>query len=202
MKDNVMHSHIPMADMLKYRDGMLDRAYRDKVDGALASCEECLAVFMAVLEAKDSRRGDENDEAVNSPWIPAMPDMEKMADSVIDGLLCEEGERLGSDEYAEGGNRQDNCDSPIARTTVRRRTWLQHPAAHYTIAASITLMLLASGAFAGLSEKLRELDMASGNVPGYEAVHEPQEIPEPSWSERMLNRTGSWIDRIQSARFQ
>lgn len=208
MKDNGTHLHITIEDMLKYRDGMADRAFRDQVDEALASCDECLAVFMTALEAEDSHRDDVREPWNAFVWPPAMPEMEKLEDKVIAGLLYEveeageAEEQRESGDYTEVGTELNNSGSSSVRKPVKRRTWLQHPVTHYAIAASVTLMLLASGAFAGLSEKLRELEMEAGSVPIYEAVHEWQEDQESSWSERMLSRTGGWFDRIQSARFQ
>jgi hypothetical protein len=54
---------------------------------------------------------------------------------------------------------------PIPTRTVRQRRWYEHPLFHYTVAASITCILLVSGAFDSLlNEPKALLNQPSGSI--------------------------------------
>lgn len=87
------------------------------------------------------------------------------------------------------------------RTARQRGSWLQHPVTHYTIAASITMLLLATGVLTSFSESLQQLNEQDRNhIPRYSVGAEW--MGEPSWSDRLVDRAGSWLDGIQSWRFK
>ncbi|MFD0590484.1 zf-HC2 domain-containing protein [Paenibacillus sp. GCM10027627] len=95
-------------------------------------------------------------------------------------------------------------EQPIERDQRSKKkkydSWLQHPATHYTIAASITILLLATGALASFSEGLQRLDKVEQQEPPYSIGSEW--VNQPTWSDRLVDQAGSWLDGVQKWRFK
>jgi hypothetical protein len=148
-------------------------------------CEQCLGLLMRMLES-ESNSGAGEERAV------PLPDLQAMEDRVI--------AELKQAELAEPpmSLRSTLQSKPAA---ARRVSWIQRPAWQYTIAASITLLLLASGALAGFSQSLEKLDESRVAMPSQSDIDNAWSNG-PSWSEQLVNRTGSWLDGIQASRFK
>ncbi|MDQ6420168.1 hypothetical protein RB620_12035 [Paenibacillus sp. LHD-117] len=182
--------HITKVDMQRYASGTLAEAERGRVDAELLGCEECLRLFMSVLDGEAG--AGEADTAVNARHELPMPDMRALEDKVVAGLMLAE---------AGGATGIDKPRASNAGQNTRRSSWIQNPVAQYTIAASITLLLLASGALAGFSERLGKLDENNVAMPPQTSVDSAW-TKGPSWSDQLVNRTGSWLDGIQASRFK
>lgn len=180
-------NHVSAADMQRYASGTLGEAERERVDAELVECEQCLGLLMRMLDSgSDSGAG-----AGEKRGVP-LPDLQAMEDRVIAELKQAE---LAKPPMSLRSTLQSK---PAA---ARRVSWIQRPVAQYTIAASITLLLLASGALAGFSQSLEKLDESRVAMPSQSDIDNAWSN-EPSWSEQLVNRTGSWLDGIQASRFK
>lgn len=173
--------------MEQYVTDQLLEQDREQVESHMAACDPCLELFMAAMEASNSSEG--NEVAANLSSIE-LPDMERLGRRVSEKLFAEL-------EHASV--------PPIAvvvqERPYRRRSWLQHPATHFTAAAAITLLLLGTGTFNSISERLNELEQESltENQPEQNLTPAQQG---PTWSDRMVDRTTSWINKMQDNRFK
>lgn len=202
--------HLSLEQLQKYVRDELTPDERVQADQELLFCEGCLWQFMSVMESMATGANSINAESV-------MPDMSRLEDRVIEELLAGSSRAgtaansLASLSQASQSQAKESQPShpQVAESqasqashpkSIRRDSWLQHPAAQYTIAASITLMLLATGALTGFSEKLQQLDETDFAKPPYSA--DVAWEAEPTWSERMVSRAGNWLDGVQALRFK
>ncbi|MHA6482022.1 hypothetical protein ACX1C1_08965 [Paenibacillus sp. strain BS8-2] len=176
--------HIAEEDMRKYASGTLRGAERERVDAELLHCRQCLELFMSMLESETNRADTEERGLPLSDW-------QALEERVIEELKLAEPAKLSA------SHRPAVQQKPAAR----RVPWIQKPAWQYTIAASITLLLLASGALAGFSQSLEKLDESRVAMPSQSDIDKAWEN-QPSWSEQLVNRTGGWLDGIQASRFK
>jgi hypothetical protein len=176
--------HISAEDMRRYANGTLGEADRERVDAELLECGQCLELLMNVMDG-ESRRGD--DEARERP----LPDLQAMEDRVIAELMLAE------------SSKPPVLRRPaiLSKSDAKRVSWIQRSGWQYTIAASITLLLLASGALAGFSQSLEKLDESKLAMPSQSEIDNAWSN-QPSWSEQLVNRTGGWLDGIQASRFK
>lgn len=224
--------HISKEDMQRYVSGTLGEEERERVDLALQDCEQCLALLMGAMDEEWSKdAADEHGlplpdlhvmedrviaelkleqmfasaELAKLAETSKLTEMAKPAETSMPDEMARLAETSKPAEMAKPAmptkseilNRPDLNSKPAAR----RISWIQKPAWQYTIAASITLLLLASGALAGFSQSLEKLDESNVAMPS------PSDIGNawsdgPSWSEQLVNRTGSWLDGIQESRFK
>lgn len=70
----------------------------------------------------------------------------------------------------------------IPLSSDRPGRWYEKPLFHYTVAASITLVFMFSGAFDQLFPE--------------EAKHRLPQSQSPSYSEQLMEKTTNWLDRI------
>lgn len=184
------NEHISPDQMFCYVNDALNEVERMQAELHLTACDSCLQLFIAIMESTE-----------NEVFLPS-PDMELMEERVVAQLVSEQ---VLHSENAE----QPLKTSEVKQKPRRLRQWLQHPATHYTIAASITLLLLASGTFASFSQKLAQLDVnlnvnINVNVQPTEPPMQPESTTKQSesWSDKMVNQTGSWLDGLQATRYK
>lgn len=185
--------HISSDQMDHYVRNLLTEQERDWAGRHLAACDACLQLFMAAVESVEDEAVE--DGTLREPSI-AMPDMELLGQRVVTQLISE----LTPD---------DQQHEQLSATTIvvqerpyRRGSWLQHPVTHYTIAASITLLLLGSGTFASFSQKLAQHELELTVQQPQPAIAIPKDKQTESWSDKMVNQTGSWLDGLQAIRFK
>ncbi|OBZ15656.1 zf-HC2 domain-containing protein [Bacillus sp. FJAT-26390] len=180
--------HISPDQMFCYVHDALQEDERMQVEQHLTACDSCLQLFIAIMESTEN-------EAILSP-----PDMELMEQRVVAQLVNEQ--LLHSDQTEQSPKTGEEKRKPR-----RLHHWLQHPATHYTIAASITLLLLASGTFASFSQKLAQLDV-NLNVNMDDQPVQPPKQPgsrdkqSESWSDKIVDQTGLWLDGLQATRYK
>ncbi|GEM_PF-1821034 len=203
------HRHPAEDEWARFARGGMEAGVRERMEDMLAVCEECLGRFMQAVERSEENGGgfvapggglSQEEGASAEPAAAAgqpmpMPDMRQIEDRVVLHLLLERQRNEGR----EGGKP----DRRRPHAEERRRDWLRHPVTHYAVAACVTLLLLGSGALAGMSAKLSELDR-SGEL--RLACCEAQE--ETAWpgrddscSRRLMSEAGGWLDELRDARF-
>lgn len=205
--------HISERAMGSYILGGLSEMEQGELENHLFACDSCLAVYMEALETEPSFSLNDASQAESGcipeeeEAEPRLPDMEQIAASVI-GRLEREQERERPDiaAYSSAADRTAIADSRSkgrTRHTVpkgARRTgkWLQRPGAQFGLAAAVTLLLIGTGALGGLSERLASFDRHSAA----ELSRPPAASSGEAWSERILDRTVSWLDGIEAERFK
>ncbi|MBH5319833.1 hypothetical protein I6N90_18700 [Paenibacillus sp. GSMTC-2017] len=191
--------HLSIEQLLAYVNNGLDERGRELVDQELLVCEQCMGLFMTVME-------DSGDNTIYSESY--LPDFDQLEERVIGELMItavDFGEKTAFVDnrlsQLDGDKDQTVILSQQSLSSVRKKrgSWLGHPIMQYTIAASITLLLLATGVLAEFSGRLQSLDGEKVAPPPFVAHEEWKE--DPTWSDRMLNHTSNWIDDLQQSRF-
>jgi hypothetical protein len=213
--------HLTLDQLRKYIRNELSSSEREHADQELLACEGCMWRFMEAME--EAERGA-------MPIVPddRLPDMERLEERVMAELLSgstveagpeyrpaisaalpsqaqdEAIAKAGSEQPAPSVQRIQLERQAVRqqREPKRRGSWLQSPVAHYTIAASITLLLVATGALSGFSEKLQVLEEGEGDSskPPYSISAEWRH--EPAWSDRLVHQASSLLDGLQALRFK
>ncbi|WP_138756116.1 zf-HC2 domain-containing protein [Paenibacillus sinopodophylli] len=185
--------HLSQGPMILYIADKLTDIERSEIELHMEACEHCLQMFMTELEASET---EEQGAASGDTGLSQvmLPDMNLMEKRIVSLLL--------------GEQQQDEAVEPILSTARQEkrpklRSWLQHPVAHYTIAASITLLLLFSGTFSSFSQRLAQFDMDENA----QQATKPQpntgkDNHSESWSNRLVDQTGTWLDGLKAARFK
>lgn len=192
MTENGMR-HISPEVMRGYARGTLGEAERARVDEELLACDRCLALFMDMLD-----EGADAGGTAGEPWHA--PDLEAMKERVMAGLA--ESSAAPAETPAEAPKLAASQAAGIRRKRPERRpSLMQRPVVQYTIAASVTILLLASGAFAGFTRGLEKLDESHLAMPANPSA-ETAWRDGPTWSDELVQRTGSWLEGIQASRFK
>ncbi|MEV5026368.1 zf-HC2 domain-containing protein [Paenibacillus sp. LPE1-1-1.1] len=190
------NEHIPQHRMNQYVNDSLTEIERAEVERHLDGCDFCLGLFMAAMASSE---GEEHSSLYGgdskTSRIP-LPDMALLEQRVVGQLLSEQ-------ELHEAKAEAPGLSAAKHEKPPRLRTWLQHPVTHYTIAASITLLLLFSGTFATFSQKLAQLDMnenmQESMPPKPQAGNDKYS---ESWSDKIVDQTGTWLDGLKATRFK
>ncbi|WP_433946483.1 hypothetical protein [Paenibacillus sp. SN-8-1] len=133
----------------QYILGELSPSKQVELDQLLIEDESALREYLIVFESMEQ-------------GLPEFPDLNAFTDQVMNALP------MG-----------DSSAKPIESPRLHRKwTWIRHPITHYTIAASITLLLITSGFFDRLTQDADYM------------VKEDSK----SFSEQWLNQTTSWMD--------
>lgn len=191
--------HISADEMRRYARGTLGVADRERVDAELLACETCLELFISVLaELSDAGASEPLDVL-----LPEIPDIAAMEERVVADLSQFAARKPFGDIEAEGEASAVPAgpDQTARRRSAGRMSLIQRPVVQYTIAASITLLLLASGALAEFTRGLEKLDESHAAMPAQTEIDMAWKN-QPSWSDQLVDRTGNWLDSIQASRFK
>lgn len=184
---DLMDGHVTALELDAYVRDELTEHKRDVIEGHIAGCEPCMLLFISAVEASETSEAAELEPVADTPAKGAVliPDMKKLGERVIDVLRAEAAR-----------------SKPVMRAEpARRQPFLQRPAVHFAAAAAITLLLLGTGTFSGISAKLGELD--SHSVPAEQTIEQESGLPQgPTWSDQMVTRTSSWFDKLEKDRFK
>ncbi|GLX71353.1 zf-HC2 domain-containing protein [Paenibacillus glycanilyticus] len=186
MNKEEWNNHLTASELDAYVSDRLTEQKREEMEGHMAECEPCMLLFISAIEASEAGElASLPNMAAQANAKAAIPDMKQLGKRVIDVLLAESARK-----------------SPVMRAEpARRQSFLQRPAVHFAAAAAITLLLLGTGTFSGISAKLGELD--SHAMPSEQTIEQGEEQPqEPTWSDRMVNRTSTWFDKLENDRFK
>ncbi|AET61352.1 hypothetical protein HPL003_23160 [Paenibacillus terrae HPL-003] len=142
-----------MNDWHAYITGLCTTEESARLEKLLLEDEQALALYLVALEQLESTLED------CSAWT----DTERFTDQVMATL---------PDKEAESN-----------QAIFKKRRWFEKPAFHYVVAASLTLILLSSGAF----DKM--MPQTNGKtVPPKKRV---------SYSEEVMRATTSWLDKLK-----
>ncbi|SFF24877.1 hypothetical protein SAMN04487969_12026 [Paenibacillus algorifonticola] len=191
-------NHVEASLLEQYVANLLSDPEREQIERRLAGCDACLERFMLVLEADMavSVRTPELHIAGASPLNQTikLPDFEQL------GRVLSE--RLFGPSELEKQEQQLSVPGPfLQEKSYRRKSWLQHPATHYSAAAVITLLLLGTGVLNNISQELEKIDHSRLQQKEEQHIRDTEQR-ESSWSQQMMNRTSHWLDGIASKRFK
>lgn len=190
------NGHLTIEEWRRYIQNEMTTSERERADRELLVCEGCMWLFMEAMEEA------ERSESSSLPTLE-LPDMAQLEERVISELRNGAPVREvieSSNEPMEASDRKPKIQAITmnAHQPKRRGSWLQHPVTHYTLAASITLLLIATGALTGFSEKLQQLEHLEPEAQTVSA----EWTEGPSWSDRLVDRAGSFLDGVQAWRFK
>lgn len=187
------NDRITAEQMKLYVRGLLPEGERIQVEQQIEASDACLELFIAAVESE----GADAAQTVQNPKM-LLPDMELLEERVVSQLMAEQQQQ-----------KLDRADGIRSVPTIveqeksfRRSSWMQHPATHYTVAASITLLLLGSGTFVSFSQKLAQLDLDANAHKSIPPISAPADVQTESWSDKIVDQTGSWLDGLQAIRFK
>ncbi|MEF2248427.1 hypothetical protein [Paenibacillus sp. IITD108] len=221
-KDNTYIAHTTAEELQRFINGQLlqlDR--REAVEEHLQQCEICLLLFMQELEANDHQTAETDWAALENNVIAAIEAeavKEAIGESQQPAAFTEQAEHTkqpsASTEQAEhikqpsaSTEQAEHTKQPSASTEQaayskpsvsnrRRRLWLSLPIVQYSIAASITLLLLATGVLSGLSQQVGDLaEHAKDNR------YKESEPMVQTWSDEMVSKASRWLDGLHQYRY-
>lgn len=194
--------HMTKEQLLDYARGGMGPSERIATEEKLADCDRCLEVWIEVME--DQGAVPEQEQA------GGYPDMARLEDEIIGKLMEEHLSQaypkasLMPKNYSAGEGMEEvlpqHAPSKAPKKVRFRFSLLQNPIAQYVIAASITLLLMTSGILGGVAGQLIKLDENRQAEMPYLA--DKSWTMEPTWSERMITRAGTWLDGLQQTRFK
>lgn len=182
--------------MKRYVLGLLPEDEQLQIEQQIQASDACLELFMAMVETVEVEAALTLDETK-----PLSPDMERLEQRVVSQLLSEQ-KAMVPIELVQKEKLSQAPKQVAHEKSYRRTTWLQHPATHYTIAASITLLLLGSGTFSSFSQKLAQIDLDANVQKPKPSISVPVDEKSESWSDKIVDQTGSWLDGLQKIRFK
>ncbi|WP_152396894.1 hypothetical protein [Paenibacillus guangzhouensis] len=140
-----------LEDWVAYMRGTLDEQVQLDMEELLLHSEEAMAEYMLALDAVEGE-------------LPEPEDHDVFADRMMQQLYGKSARSSGR-----------------ASEKLRHRHWYEHPMFHYTIAASITFVLLISGVF--------------NNMSG--GPHALLDQPSGSMTESIIQKAFSWLDALK-----
>ncbi len=191
--------HYSLDFMQRYVSNKLSEADRECAERHITACDDCMQRFITAVELEDGLADlntadwDRVEEKVISELHEMFPGFEEQVPNSNPTIHS---------KTSQQSKQPPNQSTDTHSKASRKRSWIQHPITHYVIAASITLLLLASGLFSSFSETLMQIDYEAqkDTYPGsWSAV---ETVPTESWSHKMMERTGSWLNGLQDARFK
>jgi len=173
--------HYTLAQWELYSGGLLSNEERSAYETHLSTCDPCLELYMQSLErAADS--------------YPALNNETALAEAVM--------ERIHQTEPAV--TSPPFIPSQSARPGKVRKTpaFTRHPLFHYTVAAAITVILMSSGAFQSLTERMGHFGMIA--EAGEQELNPDQDYEQSGWvngsssiSYKIMEKTIVMLDSIQ-----
>lgn len=148
-------NHYTLDDWLKYVAG--SEIDRTAMEAHLSECDACFALYLEALD----RAGDA---------LPSLPDAVSFAQVAVNAVRT----------YTAS----EQSTAAITVTKRINRGWLSKPIIQYVIAASITLVLVGSGAFQQLFEHYISVsrETQTGNA--------------PARTEQWTEKAGEWLDKL------
>lgn len=142
-------------DWEQYIRGHVSDEQRLMMEDQLNQSDEAMTLYLLAMELASSE-------------LPLLH--EERAEAVTEAVLKElysDGARVVAYEphQPEQGVRRAASDQEVPASRKHRRHWLEHPLFHYTVAAAITLLFMASGVFEALLREPRTLiEQPSGSI--------------------------------------
>lgn len=158
----------------KYVEGSLEESVREQCEEHLAACEQCLGLYMNVLEQQQE--------------LPQLTDETVFLEAVMERYDAarwdQEDGRLVMPDEPEHKLKGSGAERGIERPPRRKGL---HPIVHYAVAAIITAVLMSAGVFDSLTERMGQLEMQHSEGAEARPV-----------SERLLDKTSEMIDSLHA----
>lgn len=139
----------------------------------LHMCDECLELYMQGLELAAEAYPDLSDpEALVENVMQSLPPVEPLGTIIHSSTL------------------------PVKKSGQQKNAWLRHPIFHYTVAAAITLVLMSSGAFTTIMDRLQQGQLSGAAI--QTEMNEQGETGYTPVSQLILNKTIGMLDSIQA----
>lgn len=184
-------------DWHRYIKGESLSSEKETAEERLARCESCMDDYIfAVGELRIADADNVKPEArLDESWVDRTMTAVRLAEaarqSLGDGPHAGPAEAAASDSALEAAARRSSAGRRNGSSSGRE-LWRRRAAVHYAVAVGLTLVLLLTGGFhqlTGLNKPYAEQDRAEARESGGE--------PEASWSDRMVDRTVAWLDKLQ-----
>lgn len=131
-----------------------DEVERAAMDDHLQECDECMEMYVLCLDELQS-------------YLPQLTNPIDLMDGV--------------EEQIQATRAEVNLEQ--SRTITPKR-WYTHPLFHYTIAASITFVLVSSGMFNHILDRVSQI------------TEDTEQAEHISVSDQLTNKAGKWLDAI------
>ncbi len=166
----------------------IDRA---EMDAHLVDCEACLTAYMAALDQAGDRLPELHDQQAFALKVvelvsDRLPELTNQKLSALEAI-AQSGDHLPKLPATKAIEQQTGelfQAIPAARAQPARRSWYMKPIVQYTIAASITIVLVGSGMFNQLFEGLSDL------------TRQTEYSEKATISEQLTNQADRWLDSI------
>ncbi|NHN33789.1 hypothetical protein [Paenibacillus agricola] len=166
-------SHGTLEQWLAYVEHRLSEGESDTWELHLEACDACMELYIQSLE-------------LASAAYPLLLHEAALADNVMKAI------QSSYDRPADSLSRDKAASSISKRWSLGTWTWTRHPLFHYTVAASITMLLMGSGLFQSIAVGgSPEEPLTSGTMQA-----EPAPMP-ISVSQQLLDKTIVMLDAIQ-----
>jgi len=173
--ESTYKAHVTAEQLKEFINGHDSK--REWVEEHIQQCESCLMLFIRELDVTEQQ--------------PARLDWNELENNVMTAIHNET-------FAASSVQRQPAASKPDIARPRPRSTWFRHPTFHYSLAASITLLLLVTGALDGLSQQVSYIsEHAKSNY-----AMERETSSRAPWSEEVMSKTSQWLDGIQEYRFK
>jgi hypothetical protein len=140
----------------------------------LESCESCLELYMLSLE-------------LAADFYPMLRDEQALADQVMEAIqAADQPKSMASRPVIEGASWS------WKQNRLKLGPWIRHPLFHYTVAAAITLILMSSGVFQSLADRMGQGDQLSTKPTQAVPWEEPLSV-----SKKLMDQTIIVLDAIQ-----
>jgi anti-sigma factor RsiW len=152
-----MKPHYSKQVWMDYARGQLMEEDRSGIEAHLYDCDACLQLYMECMSQEVELLSDENNLGQAA---------EEWTDQIMETILIQK--------------KKSRIHPRHAKTPLYQRSWLQ-----FTVAAAITLILMAAGLFQGVMS------------PSNKIQAEPRQAHESSYTDQLMDKTVMLLDTIQ-----
>ncbi|MFC5700892.1 hypothetical protein ACFPVX_06340 [Cohnella faecalis] len=196
-----------IGDWQRYIAGEGETSEREAAEERLEQCEGCMDAYISAVEWLETAEAESSRPygLLDQAWVDRTMAAVRHAgagagDDTVAAIVL---------ETTAVGHAPSDATQPTLTAERRaaarggssfREPWRRRAAIHYAVAVGLTLVLLLTGGFhqltGGLSKPVAEQGVLrpEQNQGGKQS---PGGEPEASWSDRMVDRTVAWLDKLQ-----
>jgi anti-sigma factor RsiW len=152
--------HFNVAEWSEYAEGRITVEKQRELEAHLYSCEACLQLYMDCVAQLDTQP------------VEGVPEPDYMEDKWIDEIMS----RI---------EEQKQPFQSLSLSPPRKLALYRRPVFHYSLAAAITIILMATGIFQGITGGMDQLPLAT------------KQMQDTSYTDKWMNKTVAMLDTIQ-----